>query len=75
MEPRSRPLAPRALGAAMHGLHEAMYGPRDNEAVIVVPAPGDPPDQRFRIELGATPQETRITLRPADSHDYEKAGA
>ena len=33
-----------ALGAAMLGLHQAIYGPREEQIVIVVDAGGDPPD-------------------------------
>lgn len=47
----------------MRGMYEAIYGPQDDEPVIVAPAPGDPPDPLFKVHLGATPEETRITFR------------
>ena len=34
-----------ALGAAMLGLRDAIYGHPDDEAVVVKPAPGGPPGQ------------------------------
>jgi len=34
-----------ALGAAMLGLHDAIYGRPDDEVAVVVDAPGGPPDE------------------------------
>jgi hypothetical protein len=40
---RDRP-GPQLLGAAMLGLRDAIYGHPDDEPVVVVEAPGGPPD-------------------------------
>jgi hypothetical protein len=38
-----RPLGVRLTGAAMRGLHRAIYGGQDDAVVIVADASGDPP--------------------------------
>ena len=40
---RERPVGMRLTGAAMRGLHRAIYGARDDTVVIVADASGDPP--------------------------------
>ena len=40
---RERPVGVRLTGAAMRGLHRAIYGARDDTVVIVADASGDPP--------------------------------
>jgi hypothetical protein len=45
---RDRPAA-SLLGAAMLGLRDAIYGPPDDEVVIVADASGDPPDDEAPV--------------------------
>jgi hypothetical protein len=53
------------LGAAMLGLHEAIYGPRGNEIAIVVDAGGDPPgDDLPEVHLDPEhPERSEVIVR------------
>jgi hypothetical protein len=54
------------LGAAMLGLHDAIYGRTDNEVAIVQEAGGDPPDgdlHDIRLDLDH-PERSEIIVRP-----------
>lgn len=57
------------LGAAMLGLHDAIYGRTDNEVAIVQEAGGDPPDEDLhdiRLDLDH-PERSEIIVRPRPS--------
>jgi hypothetical protein len=60
---RGRPAS--MLGAAMLGLHEVIYGPHDNEIVIVVDAGGDPPgDDLPEVHLDTDhPERSEVIVR------------
>ena len=45
------------MGAAMLGMHRAIYGSEDPQIVMVVDADGDPPDPE-------DPDASRVTVRP-----------
>lgn len=50
------------LGAAMMGLEAALYGPRDNEIVMMADADGMPePD--FDIDLTPDPKDSTVRFR------------
>lgn len=50
------------LGAAMLGLEQALYGPRENEIVVVADADGMPePD--FDVQLTADPKDSYVVMR------------
>jgi len=50
------------LGSAMLGLEQALYGPRDNEIVVVADADGMPePD--FDVQLTADPRESYVVMK------------
>lgn len=50
------------LGAAMMGLGEALYGPRENEIVVVADADGMPePD--FKVDLTPDPRDSTVRFR------------
>jgi cellulose synthase/poly-beta-1,6-N-acetylglucosamine synthase-like glycosyltransferase len=50
------------LGAAMLGLEQALYGPRQNEIVMVADADGMPePD--FDVQLTADPKDSYVVMR------------
>jgi hypothetical protein len=53
------------LGAAMLGLHEAIYGPRDDEIVVVVDAGGEPPgDDLPEVHLDRDhPERSEVIVR------------
>jgi hypothetical protein len=53
---RQRSAAASVLGAAMLGLHQAMYGEQQTDIVMVVESDGDPPD----------PQTVEVHLDPDD---------
>lgn len=59
----SRP-PPGALGSIMAGLAEALYGPRQDEPVIVEKAPGAPPPQGLEVVLDPEhPERSRVIIR------------
>jgi hypothetical protein len=65
-EPQPFPIVRRrrggALGAAMLGLHEIIYGPQKNQIVIVADADGMPePD--FDIQLTPDPRDSVVIMR------------
>src|ERR1700691_5193895 len=53
------------LGAAMLGLHDAIYGRTDNEVAIVQEAGGDPPDEDLHdIHLDPDhPERSQVVVR------------
>ena len=61
----SRGRSASVLGAAMLGLHDAIYGPRRNEIVIVVDAGGDPPgDDLPEVHLDPEhPEHSEVIVR------------
>ncbi|HUO48367.1 MAG TPA: hypothetical protein VMU09_05995 [Acidimicrobiales bacterium] len=70
----------RALGAAMLGLRNAMYGRPDDEIVIVADAGGDPPGPPERHELHLDPDhpersEVVVHENPGDPADDPGASA
>ena len=55
--PEAQPEPPKRLGAtmlagALKGLHDALYGPKDDEVVIVAPSrePDDDPDMTVHLD-------------------------
>ena len=54
------------FGAAMLGMHRAIYGGEDPQIVMVVDADGDPPDpEELEVELDhEDPDASRVTVRP-----------
>ena len=74
-EPRPRLAAWRehpvgsVLGAAMLGLHDAIYGRTDNEVAIVQEAGDDPPDDDLHdIRLDFEhPERSEVVVRPPPS--------
>lgn len=54
------------LGAAMLGMHRAIYGDTEPEVVMVVDAEGDPPDpSALEVELDPDdPDASTVTVRP-----------
>ena len=73
---RPAPLA-RILGAAMTGLKEALYGPREERPGVHQDANGDPPgDQPFELLLDPNHPEQSIVIvhgMPSASADTETA--
>jgi hypothetical protein len=61
---RSHPVG-SVLGAAMLGLHDAIYGRTDNEVAIVQEAGDDPPDEELHdIQLDPDhPERSRVVVR------------
>jgi hypothetical protein len=61
----SRGRSASMLGAAMLGLHEVIYGPHDNEIVIVVDSGGDPPgDDVPEVHLDPDhPERSEVIVR------------
>lgn len=56
----------RMLGAAMIGLENAIYGPKEERPGIVVDAPGEPPpDGGFQLLLDSEHPERSLVLFPA----------
>jgi hypothetical protein len=68
-----------ALGAAMLGLHEVIYGPRQDEIVIVVDAGGDPPGDGPEVHLDPDhPERSEVIVRrdePTASSDQPESSA
>jgi hypothetical protein len=62
---RSHPVG-SMLGAAMLGLRDALYGPRDDEVAIVQQAGGDPPnDDLHDLRLDPDhPERSEVVVRP-----------
>lgn len=58
------------LGAAMLGLHEVIYGRKDDEIVIVADAGGDPPgDDVPEVHLDPEhPERSRVVVRSHHGH-------
>jgi len=58
-------LGAKILAASMRGLHEAIYGPKD-EAAIVIEAAGDPPDpEGLDVRLDPDhPEQSVVVVRP-----------
>ena len=54
------------MGAAMLGMHRAIYGSEDPQIVMVVDADGDPPDpEELEVDLDPDdPDASRVTVRP-----------
>lgn len=58
-------LGGKILAASMRGLHEAIYGPKD-EPAIVIEAAGDPPDpEGLDVRLDPDhPEQSVVVVRP-----------
>lgn len=52
-----------ALGLAMLGVEEAMYGPLEREVVVVSDDAGAPPDGNVTVSLGDDPTQSKIVIR------------
>lgn len=65
------------LGAAMLGLHEVIYGRKDDEIVIVVDAGGDPPgDDVPEVHLDPEhPERSRVVVRSPGARRSGVTGA
>ncbi len=71
-EPDGHPARPRRsmpssmLGAAMLGMHRAIYGDTEPDVVIVVDADGEPPDpEELEVHLDPEdPDSSTVTVRP-----------
>lgn len=61
----SRGRSASMLGAAMLGLHEVIYGPRDDQIVVVVDAGGEPPgDDLPEVHLDRDhPERSEVIVR------------
>ena len=58
-----------ALGLAMLGLEEAIYGPNEAEVVVVSDDAGAPPDGNVTVTLGDDPSEAKVVIRnKGDKH-------
>lgn len=70
--PEGHPARPRRstgiqlMGAAMLGMHRAIYGSEEPQIMVVVDADGDPPDpEELEVELDPEdPDASRVTVRP-----------
>lgn len=61
---RKEGLGAKMLAASMRGLQEAIYGPKD-EPAIVVQASGDPPDDGLDVRLDPDhPEQSVVVVRP-----------
>ncbi|GAC1596536.1 MAG: hypothetical protein NVS3B21_20420 [Acidimicrobiales bacterium] len=71
-EPEGHPLrhgrsaGTQLMGAAMLGMHRAIYGESDPQIMMVVDADGDPPDpEELDVHLDPEdPDASRVTVRP-----------
>lgn len=52
-----------ALGLAMLGVEEAIYGTREEQVVVVDADAGAPPDPNVKVTLGDSPQEATVIIR------------
>ena len=54
------------LGAAMLGMHRAIYGAQEPDVVVVVDAGGDPPEpEALEVDLDPDdPEASHVTVRP-----------
>ena len=61
----ARSPAGTALGNAMTGMADALYGPRRNEVAVVAEAPGEPPgDDPFEVRLDPDhPERSQVVHR------------
>jgi hypothetical protein len=50
------------LGAAMTGLAQALYGPRDDEVAIIEEAPGEPHDDSIEVHLDPDHPEQSVVI-------------
>lgn len=65
--PKKRSLGGQMLGAAMLGLHEMMYGKREERQVIIAPAPGPPDDEDMEITLDPDePSKSEVRFKNGD---------
>jgi hypothetical protein len=57
-----------ALGAAMIGLRNAMYGQKDDDPVIIAEAPGGPSDNPVSLHLDPDhPERSVAIIRPSEA--------
>jgi len=63
---RRESLGVSLMGAAMLGMHRAIYGERDDEIVMVVDADGEPPEpEALEVHLDPEdPDASTVTVRP-----------
>lgn len=63
----TRSPAGSALGNAMTGMADALYGPRRDEVAVVAEAPGEPPgDDPFEVRLDPEhPERSQVVHRKA----------
>ncbi|MGH9030231.1 MAG: hypothetical protein ACRDV4_11540 [Acidimicrobiales bacterium] len=79
-EPQLKP-RPRhpggVLGAAMLGLRDAIYGPPDDEAAVVVESPGAPPsDDRLEVHLDLDhPERSTVVVHAERARPAPRAGS
>ena len=62
--PKKRSIGSQMLGAAMLGLHEMMYGRREDRQVQIATAPGPPDDEDMTITLDPDdPSKSEVRFR------------
>ncbi len=63
---RRRSMPSTLLGAAMLGMHRAIYGDEEPDVVILVDAEGEPPDpEELEVHLDPEdPDASTVTVRP-----------
>jgi len=68
---RSRSATATLMGAAMLGMHRAIYGDTETDIVMVVDAGGDPPEpEALEVHLDPEdPEASTVTVRPWLSED------
>jgi len=65
--PKKRSVGAQMLGAAMLGLHEMMYGKREEKQVQIARAPGPPDDQDIEITLDPDdPSNSEVRFKNGD---------
>jgi hypothetical protein len=64
-----------AIGTAMVGLHDVMYGRVDDQVVAVADASGEPPDDdRPRVRLDPDhPERSEVVVRARPGNDARRA--
>ena len=76
---KERPLGVRLTGAAMRGLHRAIYGGQEDDIVIVADASGDPPSPdglELHLDLDHPEASTVVVRRaPTGGHERRPPGA